>query len=104
MTTVAKALHADETTNPGDGSRPVGLRALPQAYAQRRVSQDHGGYCAVSSAERGTTAPVCATSWGIDLGREPVPDATTLLKFRRLLNANKLDEALFAQVGQELQT
>ena len=40
---------------------------------------------------------------GIDLGREPVPDATTMLKFRRLLNANKLGEALFAKVGQELQ-
>ena len=40
---------------------------------------------------------------GIDLGREPVPDATTLLKFRRLLNNNKLGGALFAQVGQELQ-
>ncbi len=40
---------------------------------------------------------------GIDLGREPVPDATTMLKFRRLLNSNKLGEALFAQVGQELQ-
>ena len=40
---------------------------------------------------------------GIDLGREPVPDATTLLKFRRLLNDNKLSEALFAKVGQEPQ-
>ena len=40
---------------------------------------------------------------GIDLGREPVPDATTLLKFRKLLNDNKLGEALFAKVGQELQ-
>ncbi len=40
---------------------------------------------------------------GIDLGREPVPDATTLLKFRRLLNDNKLGEALFAKVGAELQ-
>lgn len=40
---------------------------------------------------------------GIDLGREPVPDATTMLKFRRLLNNNKLGEALFAKVGQELQ-
>ena len=39
----------------------------------------------------------------IDLGREPVPDATTLLKFRRLLNEHKLGEALFAKVGQELQ-
>jgi IS5 family transposase len=41
---------------------------------------------------------------GIDLGREPVPDATTLLKFRKLLNDNKLGEALFAQVGQVLQS
>jgi len=40
---------------------------------------------------------------GIDLGRERVPDATTLLKFRRLLEDNKLGEALFAQVGQVLQ-
>jgi len=40
---------------------------------------------------------------GIDLGCEPVPDATTMLKFRRLLNDNKLGEALFAKVGQELQ-
>jgi transposase, IS5 family len=40
---------------------------------------------------------------GIDLGREPVPDATTMLKFRRLLNDNKLGESLFAKVGAELQ-
>ncbi len=40
---------------------------------------------------------------GIDLGREPVPDATTILKFRKLLNTHRLGEALFAKVGQELQ-
>jgi len=40
---------------------------------------------------------------GIDLGREPVPDATTMLKFRRLLNDNKLGEKLFAKVGEVLQ-
>lgn len=40
---------------------------------------------------------------GIDLGREPVPDSTTMTKFRKLLNDNKLGEALFAQVGKELQ-
>lgn len=40
---------------------------------------------------------------GIDLGREPVPDATTLLKFRRLLNEHKLGEKLFAKVGEVLQ-
>jgi IS5 family transposase len=40
---------------------------------------------------------------GIDLGREPVPDATTMLKFRRLLGDHKLGEQLFAKVGEVLQ-
>jgi len=40
---------------------------------------------------------------GINLGREPVPDATTMLKFRRLLNEHKLGEQLFAEVGEVLQ-
>ena len=41
---------------------------------------------------------------GIDLGREPVPDSTTITKFRKLLNDNKLGEELFAKVGKELQS
>jgi len=41
---------------------------------------------------------------GIDLGRERVPDATTLLEFRRLLEKHSLGEALFAEVGAVLQT
>ena len=41
---------------------------------------------------------------GVDLGCERVPDGTTLLKFRRLLNANRLGEQLFAPVGQVLQS
>lgn len=40
---------------------------------------------------------------GIDLGREPVPDATTMLRFRRLLGEHKLGEQLFATVGEVLQ-
>ena len=40
---------------------------------------------------------------GIDLGRERVPDGTTLLKFRRLLEKHQLGEQLFAAVGQALQ-
>jgi IS5 family transposase len=35
----------------------------------------------------------------IDLGSDPVPDATTLLHFRHLLEDNKLTEALFAEIG-----
>ncbi|KVP59835.1 hypothetical protein WJ90_30175 [Burkholderia ubonensis] len=37
---------------------------------------------------------------GIDLGCEAVPDATTLLKFRRLLGNHTLGEKLFAQIGR----
>jgi IS5 family transposase len=40
---------------------------------------------------------------GIDLGRERVPDGTTLLRFRRLLEKHRLGEQLFATVGQVLQ-
>ena len=36
---------------------------------------------------------------GIDLGRESVPDATTLLKFRHLLEANELTRRIFEEVG-----
>lgn len=39
---------------------------------------------------------------GIDLSREQVPDATTLLKFRRKLEDKKLTQAIFAQVTAHL--
>lgn len=38
----------------------------------------------------------------IDLSCEAVPDATTLLKFRRLLEAHDLTQALFAQINAHL--
>ena len=39
---------------------------------------------------------------GIDLGREPVPDETTICKFRHLLEAHKLGAQLFARIGEYL--
>jgi IS5 family transposase len=39
---------------------------------------------------------------GIDLGRENVPDATTLLKFRRLLEQHDLTAAILAEVNEHL--
>ncbi len=39
---------------------------------------------------------------GIDLARENVPDATTLLKFRRLLGEHELTRNLFDEIGIEL--
>ena len=39
---------------------------------------------------------------GIDLGRERVPDATTLLRLRRLLEKHELGSALLAAVNEQL--
>lgn len=40
---------------------------------------------------------------GLDLGHDAIPDATTLLKFRRLLERHNLTEQLFAEVRALLQ-
>src|SRR5437773_1432036 len=39
---------------------------------------------------------------GIDLGREPVPDETTVCRFRHLLEAHNLGQPLFDEVQQHL--
>ncbi len=39
---------------------------------------------------------------GIDLGREPVPDETTILKFRHLLERHNLGARLFVLIGDYL--
>jgi IS5 family transposase len=36
---------------------------------------------------------------GSDLGREPVPEETTICKFRHLLEAHQMGEQLFARIG-----
>jgi len=40
---------------------------------------------------------------GIDLGREPAPDETTVMRFRHLLEENKLGAKIFEEVGRVLQ-
>ena len=40
---------------------------------------------------------------GIELTRDPVPDATTLLKFRHWLERHDLTKALFEEVGAMLE-
>ena len=39
---------------------------------------------------------------GMDLGRESAPDATTLLKFRRLLEKHKLTASIFETINKHL--
>jgi transposase, IS5 family len=83
----------------GSGRPPVGLERMLRMYFVQ-----HWFNLADAACEEALLDSTALRRFiGIDLGRERVPDATTLLKFRRLLEQNKLGEALFAQVGKVLQ-
>ena len=83
----------------GNGRRPIGLERMLRIH----FIQHWFNLADLACEEALYDSASLRRFVGIDLGREPVPDATTLLKFRRLLNDNKLGEALFAQVGRQLQ-
>ena len=84
---------------PGNGRPPVGLQRMLRMYFVQ-----HWFNLADAACEDALLDSTALRRFvGIDLGCERVPDATTLLRFRRLLEKNKLGEALFAKVGQVLQ-
>ena len=83
----------------GNGRPPVGLERMLRMYFVQQWFNLADAAC--EDALLDSTA--LRRFVGIDLGRERVPDATTLLKFRRLLETHKLGEALFAKVGEVLQ-
>jgi IS5 family transposase len=83
----------------GNGRPPVGLERMLRMYFVQ-----HWFNLADAACEDALLDSTALRRFvGIDLGRERVPDATTLLKFRRLLEQHKLGEALFAKVGEVLQ-
>jgi IS5 family transposase len=83
----------------GNGRPPVGLERMLRMYFVQ-----HWFNLADAACEDALLDSTALRRFvGIDLGRERVPDATTLLKFRRKLEEHKLGEALFAKVGQVLQ-
>src|SRR4029453_5009802 len=47
-------------------------------------------------------SPTMRAFVGIDLGREPVPDETTVCKFRHLLEEHGLGQAVFETVARHL--
>jgi IS5 family transposase len=84
---------------PGNGRPPVGLQRMLRMYFVQ-----HWFNLADEACEEALLDSTALRRFvGIDLGRERVPDGTTLLKFRRLLEKHKLGEQLFATVGQVLQ-
>ena len=83
----------------GNGRTPIGLARMLRIHC----TQHWFNLADLSCEEALYDSASLRRFVGIDLGREPVPDSTTITKFRKLLNDNKLGEALFAKVGQELQ-
>ena len=83
----------------GNGRPPVGLERMLRMYFVQ-----HWFNLADEACEEALLDSTALRRFvGIDLGRERVPDGTTLLKFRRLLEKHQLGEKLFATVGQVLQ-
>ena len=83
----------------GNGRPPVGLERMLRMHLVQ-----HWFNLADAACEDALLDSTALRRFvGIDLGSERVPDATTLLKFRRLLEKNHLGEALFAKVGEVLQ-
>jgi IS5 family transposase len=84
----------------GNGRPPVGLERMLRMYFVQ-----HWFNLADAACEDALLDSTALRRFvGIDLGRERVPDATTLLKFRRLLEKHDLAQAMFAKVGQVLQS
>ncbi|MBC7989735.1 MAG: IS5 family transposase, partial [Luteimonas sp.] len=83
----------------GNGRPPVGLQRMLRMYFVQ-----HWFNLADEACEDALLDSTAVRRFvGIDLGVERVPDATTLLKFRRLIEDKQLGAALFAKVGEVLQ-
>lgn len=79
----------------GNGRPPVGLERMLRMYCVANWFNLADEACEDALYD----VPVFREFCRIDLGRERVPDATTLLNFRHLLEAHNLGAALFAKVG-----
>jgi transposase, IS5 family len=82
----------------GDGRPPVGLERMLRMYFIANWFNLSDVACEDALYDVQAFRDFCQ----FDLGRERVPDATTLLNFRHLLEQHELGAALFAKVGELL--
>ena len=93
------ALVAPHYPQPGKGRRPVGVERMLRIYfLQQWFNLSDPGV-----EEALYDSAVMRQFVGIDLGCEPVPDETTVCKFRHLLEAHQLGEQILGQVNLHLQ-
>src|SRR5208282_2071172 len=84
---------------PGNGRPPVGVERMLRIY----FLQQWFNLSDPAVEEALYDSAVMRQFVGIDLGCEPVPDETTVCKFRHLLEEHRLGEQLLGQVNLHLQ-
>jgi IS5 family transposase len=82
----------------GRGRPPIGLERMLRMY----IAQNCFGLSDEAMEDAIYDSQAIRRFVGIDLGREAAPDATTLLKFRRVLHEQRLTEAIFATINAHL--
>lgn len=82
------------------GRPPIGIERMLRLY----FIQQWYGLSDEGVEETITDSQAMRAFVGIDLLRESVPDATTLLHFRHLLETHALTQALFERINEELAT
>src|SRR6266702_1531793 len=93
------ALVAPHYPKPGKGRRPVGVERMLRIY----FLQQWFNLSDPAVEEALYDSAVMRQFVGIDLGCEPVPDETTVCKFRHLLEEHQLGEQILGQVNRHLQ-
>lgn len=83
----------------GNGRPPIGLERMLRIHFIQRWFNLADFACEEALCDSNSFRRFA----GIDMESESVPDATTLLKFRHLLETHQLREPLFAEVGRVLQ-
>lgn len=82
----------------GNGRPPVGLERILRMH----FIANWFNLADVACEDALYDVPAFREFCGFDLGRERIPDATTLMNFRHLLEQNNLGAAMFAKVGELL--
>jgi IS5 family transposase len=82
----------------GNGRPPIGIERMLRMYLVANWFNLADEACEDALYDIPAFRDFCQ----IDLGRERVPDATTLLNFRHLLETHKIGVALFAKVNELL--
>ena len=82
----------------GSGRSPVGVERMLRMYLLANWFNLSDEACEDALYDMPAFRDFCR----IDLGRERAPDATTLLRFRHLLEEQQIGAALFSKVGELL--